>query len=153
MLKYVLFSLFVGGTALGAAASTSGIQSPTVKIYSGSVIGSAPAVSGADFLEFFPYVNMTYSTTGTWVNVKGYKSCTCVVTIDPSTSGATLYITMTSTNTGSTLPVATFNGIQAGSSILTSGIYPFDGIASWFKLRVDANASSTVSASCIARRR
>lgn len=109
----------------------------------------------APFTTFYPYpLPMTVTDTGTWVDLHGYKSCTCVVKIDGALgagTGATVYITMSETNTGS-VPTGSYHGITAGTAITASGIYPYDGIAGFFKLRISDNNTATVSAGCVGRK-
>lgn len=112
-----------------------------------------PAVSGADYVRSYPYTNFTVSDTGQWLDTNGYKSFTAVVTIATTYgSGCSLYIVTSCTNTGTSLPDNSFHGIQIGSVISASGVYTFDGIGCYTMIYIGANGSSTVSASCIARR-
>lgn len=134
----------IDGTGAGKTVNWSGTNAGSPSSNAGFVVGPA--------YNFYPYTNFTVSDTGAWQDLAFFKSCTCVVTLDTTYgSGASVYITMSSTNTGTSTPNNSFHGIQAGSVILSSGIYPFDGTARFLKVRIGANASATLSVSCIAR--
>lgn len=168
-MKLIATVLLLVGSVSWGAGTASALPSgySFVKPYSGAVWSVSPsggvfnvkpgtgatwAVSGTVTTNqsgtiYYNYNGFTVTDTGAWINTTNLKSGTFSVNITGALgagTGATIYVTTTCTNFSGSAPDNSYHGMTIGSVINASGVFTFDGLGCWTKIRINDCNQPTV---------